>query len=105
VPVSAFANLLGVLGQRAFAQAESVQPAREGFPEYLYRDRELTVDPVSPEQRAERLMELLNEGAAVRRRLAARLTEADEFYSEYDEFEELDLAELAEPELEPDSEF
>lgn len=97
VPVSSFANLLGTLGQHAFAQSESIHPPAQGFPEYLYRGGELAVDPASPEQRAGRLMELLSETMPVPAARPSRLTEADEFYDEYDE---LYLAELDEADLE-----
>lgn len=63
VPVSAFANTLGVLANRASLEyAEMVPAAGEGTAAYLMDFAgEAAVDPAVPEARAARLLELLAE--------------------------------------------
>ena len=60
VPASAFAGLLGALAREAEAEAEAAWDGGEALPGYLADDTgQLVVDPVVPEQRAARLLQLL----------------------------------------------
>ena len=72
VPVSAFANLLGSLANRAAAEHNVTGHAEAAVPLYLLNARgEFCCDPAVPEQRAARLLELLHESdrlAAMRSR-------------------------------------
>jgi hypothetical protein len=89
VPVSAFANLVGTLGSKAFAQAEATAEPSEDLPDYLYSRGALTVDPAVPSQRAARLLEMLGEVALRTPRVPKQVfSEADEYY------DALDIAEL-----------
>jgi hypothetical protein len=103
VPTSAVANVLSVLGSKAFAQAEAAAEPSEAYPVYLYKEGRLTLDPADSEQRAARVLELLGETAYVRPapRSTPRYTEMDEFYDAIDiaELEEIEL-EAMDPELE-----
>jgi hypothetical protein len=105
-PIGAFANLLSTLGAKAFGQAEAAAIPSGQLPTYLYREGVLTVDPASPEQRAERLMELLGETVVppprAPRATVSRMTEADEFYDELDEAELLEMIEDEGADLELD---
>ncbi len=95
VPVSAFANLLSILGSRAFGQAEASAAPSEALPSYLYKEGALVVDPADPVQRAAHLLEMLGEAAAIERSVPRRkLTEADEYY------DAIDIAELDESYME-----
>ena len=95
VPASAFANLLSVLGSKAFGQAEAWAEPSEDLPDYLYTNGTLVVDPAAPTQRAARLLEMLGEVAVdVPAPVTESFTEADEYY------DSLDLAELDSLEME-----
>jgi hypothetical protein len=96
VPVSAFANLIGTLGSKAFGQAEALADPSESLPEYLYKDGTLLVDPAERSMRAAVLLQRLGEVAMPTPRPVRRtsmLTEADEYYDELDAIE-LDLMEM-----------
>jgi hypothetical protein len=95
VPVSAFANLLGVLGSKAFGQAEASAEPSESLPDYLYKDGDLQADPADRSARAAVLLERLGEVAIATPRPAPRFafSEADEYYDELDAAE-LDLMEM-----------
>ena len=95
VPVSAFANLIGMLGAKAFGQSEALAEPSESLPPYLYREGKLQADPADPAERAAVLLERLGEVAVPVSRSVARtsFTEADEYYDELDAAE-LDLMEM-----------
>lgn len=101
-PASAVASALSTLAAKAFAQAEATAIPSGRLPEYLYREGVLAVDPGSPEQRAERLMEVLQETAprppTVRPGIRPQLTEADEFYDDRDDLANAELLLLLEEE-------
>jgi hypothetical protein len=101
-PVSAVASALSTLAAKAFSQAEAAAIPSGRLPEYLYREGVLAVDPGSPEQRAERLMEVLQETVprppAVRRGIAPQMTEASEFYDDRDDLANSELLLLLEEE-------
>ena len=62
VPVGAFANLLGVLANRAASEHNVTAHAEGAVPLYLLNARgEFCCDPAVPDQRAARLLELLQE--------------------------------------------
>src|SRR5262249_8447453 len=85
VPVSAFANLLSVLGSKAFGQAEALAEPSESLPEYLYREGTLLADPAERSQRAAVLLERLGEAAMPTARpitVRRMVTEVDEYYDE-----------------------
>jgi len=64
VPPAAFANLLSQLAAQAAVEYAFVTPQDKTFPGYLQNaEGEFVVDPAVPEQRAARLLELLNEAA------------------------------------------
>lgn len=102
VPASAFANLVGTLGTKAFTKAEAAAEPSEDLPQYLYSNGSLTVDPAVPSQRAARLLEMLGE-VSVRPSHVVRpaFTEADEYYDELD-MAELDILEMEGADLEYD---
>ncbi|SIO69253.1 hypothetical protein SAMN05444172_5536 [Burkholderia sp. GAS332] len=103
VPVSAFANLLGSLASKAFSQTEAMAAPSSRLPEYLYQEGVLAVDPANPDQRAERLMALMQESVPRRARaMPAQLTEADEFYDQLDAAELIELIEEEGGDLELD---
>jgi hypothetical protein len=89
VPVDAFANLLGALGQQAQTEFSAVTGApSEGMPEYLVESTgEYRCDPADPAQRAEVLWELLQTADANAETLAngEQLDEADLESDESDE--------------------
>jgi hypothetical protein len=104
VPASAFANLLGQLGSRAFGQAEAAAEPTEALPGYLYKEGALAVDPAAPEQRAARLLEILGEAVPlppIRTKPGTMFTETDEYYDSLD-IAELDLLEMEGGDLEFD---
>jgi hypothetical protein len=105
-PVSAVASALSTLAAKAFSQAEAAAIPSGQLPQYLYREGVLAVDPGSPEQRAERLMEVLRETVprppTIRRAMPLRTTESDEFYDELDAAELLELIEEEGADLELD---
>jgi hypothetical protein len=103
IPVSAFANLIGRLASKAFSQTEAWMTPSNSLPTYLYQEGVLAVDPANPDQRAERLMELMQEGVPRRTRAMQRqLTEADEFYDELDAAELIELIDAEEGDFEFD---
>jgi hypothetical protein len=63
VPPAAFANLLGVLANRAAAEYNAlVTPSGEDIPRYLLdANGEFVVDPAVPEERAAALLALLEQ--------------------------------------------
>jgi hypothetical protein len=101
VPVSAFASLLSVLGSRAFGQSEASTEPSEMLPAYLYKEGELAVDPAVSEQRAARVLELLDEAVVAFPPRRSMLTEADEYYDVID-IAELDSVDLEGGDLEFD---
>lgn len=102
VPASAFANLVGTLGTKAFTQAEATAEPSEDLPAYLYSNGTLTVDPAVPSQRAARLLEMLGEVSVRPSRIVRpAFTEADAYYDELD-LAELDMLEMEGADLEFD---
>jgi hypothetical protein len=101
-PVSAVASALSTLAAKAFGQAEAAAIPSGRLPEYLYREGVLAVDPGSPEQRAERLMEVLRETVppppTVGRGVHLQVTEASEFYDDRDDLANTELLLLLEEE-------
>lgn len=62
VPANAFAGLLSALGREAEAESEAFATGPVGAPAYLVGESgEFVVDPRDPDQRAGRLLQLLNE--------------------------------------------
>jgi hypothetical protein len=89
IPASAFANLLSVLGSKAFAKAESIAEPSEDLPEYLYTNGTLAVDPTVPSDRAGQLLKMLGEASVeMPPAYGTEFTESDEDY------DALDIAEL-----------
>jgi hypothetical protein len=78
VPASAFANLVGAVGSKAFAKAEAAAEPSEDLPDYLYNKGSLAVDPAIPSQRAARLLEMIGESTVPPARiLRPAITELD----------------------------
>ena len=103
VPVGAFANLLGMLANRAGSQAMAAAPAgKEGMPEYLLDESgEYCCDIANPEARAETLWNLLSQSEPAE---AEEMNEADELAAlqeaEDEVYDALELMEMAEMETE-----
>ncbi len=100
VPATAFANLAGSLAGQAAAEYHALNPqSGAGVPTYLLDDSgEFAVDPSIPEQRAARLLELLNEAAWQEQEAWEGEWAEDEPEAGYDDldaaYDDLEIAEM-----------